>query len=262
MPPPPAKRRKHLVVHDSEDEASSPPNPQRTIDLTVSSTAKPKSRHTSKSDQSRSSISSRLRNRPNSNVAWSVSSSTLWSPPSSPERDQVKAPRNQKSLANGSLHTFFDTTTSTRSEAKPVKREASLPPAVEAEEQEDAIEDDSLDEEAYKLPATQEKAKLVLDRRKPLQEQTQTKALSTSPRKAINVSQKFVTVGKPKASKEDSTQIELAPSKSVDARPWAERYGPKSLDELMVHKKKVADVKGWLESVFLREERKVWLPYS
>jgi cell cycle checkpoint protein len=34
-----------------------------------------------------------------------------------------------------------------------------------------------------------------------------------------------------------------------DLRPWAERFGPVSLDELVVHKKKVADVRAWLEEV-------------
>ena len=34
-----------------------------------------------------------------------------------------------------------------------------------------------------------------------------------------------------------------------DLRPWAERFGPVNLDELAVHKKKVADVRAWLEEV-------------
>jgi cell cycle checkpoint protein len=34
-----------------------------------------------------------------------------------------------------------------------------------------------------------------------------------------------------------------------DLRPWAERFAPVNLDELAVHKKKVADVRGWLEDV-------------
>ncbi|KAK4451475.1 cell cycle checkpoint protein RAD17 [Podospora aff. communis PSN243] len=34
-----------------------------------------------------------------------------------------------------------------------------------------------------------------------------------------------------------------------DARPWSERFGPVNLEELAVHKKKVADVRKWLEEV-------------
>ncbi|KAJ5587955.1 uncharacterized protein N7459_003720 [Penicillium hispanicum] len=39
-------------------------------------------------------------------------------------------------------------------------------------------------------------------------------------------------------------------SMEVDRRPWAQRFGPSSLDELAVHKKKVSDVQGWLEDAF------------
>ncbi|KAH7171063.1 Rad17 cell cycle checkpoint protein-domain-containing protein [Dactylonectria macrodidyma] len=34
-----------------------------------------------------------------------------------------------------------------------------------------------------------------------------------------------------------------------DSRPWSERFGPRNLDELVVHKKKVSDVRRWLEDV-------------
>ncbi|KAL8370128.1 hypothetical protein RB595_000485 [Gaeumannomyces hyphopodioides] len=34
-----------------------------------------------------------------------------------------------------------------------------------------------------------------------------------------------------------------------DLRPWSERFGPANLDELAVHKKKVADVRRWLDDV-------------
>lgn len=34
-----------------------------------------------------------------------------------------------------------------------------------------------------------------------------------------------------------------------DQRPWSERFGPVSMDELVVHKKKVGDVRRWLDDV-------------
>ena len=34
---------------------------------------------------------------------------------------------------------------------------------------------------------------------------------------------------------------------AIDMRPWAEKYGPSTFEELMVHKKKVLDVRQWLE---------------
>lgn len=41
-----------------------------------------------------------------------------------------------------------------------------------------------------------------------------------------------------------------------DTRPWNEKYGPVSLEELAVHKKKVADVRTWLSDVFNGSTRK------
>ena len=39
------------------------------------------------------------------------------------------------------------------------------------------------------------------------------------------------------------------PSPEEDHRPWPERFGPENLEELAVHKRKVADVQRWLEEV-------------
>lgn len=45
-------------------------------------------------------------------------------------------------------------------------------------------------------------------------------------------------------------------AETVDRRPWNEKYGPTSLEELAVHKKKVADVRTWLADVFSGKDRK------
>ncbi|KAL2266601.1 hypothetical protein VTJ83DRAFT_5953 [Remersonia thermophila] len=45
------------------------------------------------------------------------------------------------------------------------------------------------------------------------------------------------------------------PLPNDDSRPWSERFAPASLDELAVHKRKVADVRGWLEEVFAGRTR-------
>jgi cell cycle checkpoint protein len=43
---------------------------------------------------------------------------------------------------------------------------------------------------------------------------------------------------------------------TADRRPWTEKYGPISLEELAVHKKKVADVRTWLTDVLSGRSRK------
>ncbi|KAF4984825.1 hypothetical protein FZEAL_53 [Fusarium zealandicum] len=54
-----------------------------------------------------------------------------------------------------------------------------------------------------------------------------------------SASQKFLKPPKP---------VHLAAAND-DLRPWSERFGPRNLEELAVHKKKVLDVRRWLEDV-------------
>ncbi|PHH89155.1 hypothetical protein CDD83_6587 [Cordyceps sp. RAO-2017] len=56
---------------------------------------------------------------------------------------------------------------------------------------------------------------------------------------APSASQRFLKPSKPTGF----------PAADDDLRPWSERFGPRNLEELAVHKKKVADVRRWLEDV-------------
>lgn len=49
---------------------------------------------------------------------------------------------------------------------------------------------------------------------------------------------------------------QLPPRDADDGRPWTDRYGPVSLDELAVHKRKVAEVRTWLTDVLGAKARK------
>ena len=44
---------------------------------------------------------------------------------------------------------------------------------------------------------------------------------------------------------------------AIDMRPWAEKYSPSTFEELMVHKKKVSDVRQWLEGALRGHNYKV-----
>ncbi|KAF7562196.1 hypothetical protein G7046_g1956 [Stylonectria norvegica] len=70
--------------------------------------------------------------------------------------------------------------------------------------------------------------------RKRLRENTQLAAAD-----APSASQRFLKPPRPVLPDADND----------DLRPWSERFGPKNLEELAVHKKKVADVRRWLEDV-------------
>ncbi|KAK3394030.1 putative RAD17 protein [Podospora didyma] len=58
------------------------------------------------------------------------------------------------------------------------------------------------------------------------------------------VGQRFLKQ-QPKSSDSAASRV----ASEIDARPWSERFAPVNLDELAVHKKKVADVRKWLEDV-------------
>jgi cell cycle checkpoint protein len=72
--------------------------------------------------------------------------------------------------------------------------------------------------------------------------------------KATKGRQKFLLT----ASRAHSTPPPSQPARAdpVDRRPWTDQFGPASLEELAVHKKKVADVQQWLTDVFSGTSRK------
>ncbi|KAK4187977.1 Rad17 cell cycle checkpoint protein-domain-containing protein [Podospora australis] len=49
---------------------------------------------------------------------------------------------------------------------------------------------------------------------------------------------------------QSNAQPAAKPADEKDARPWSDRFAPWNLEELAVHKKKVADVRKWLEDVY------------
>ncbi|KAH7329082.1 Rad17 cell cycle checkpoint protein-domain-containing protein [Stachybotrys elegans] len=61
---------------------------------------------------------------------------------------------------------------------------------------------------------------------------------------APSASQKFLRPPRPSSNPKTGSR-----TLDDDLRPWSERFGPRNLEELAVHKKKVADVRRWLEDV-------------
>ncbi|KAI4684608.1 uncharacterized protein J4E88_004048 [Alternaria novae-zelandiae] len=82
----------------------------------------------------------------------------------------------------------------------------------------------------------------------------------TDPANAVSNRQKFLRTasGARSTTPLSTTPISSQPARqdTEDRRPWTEKYGPVSLDELAVHKRKVADVRTWLTDVFSGKARK------
>jgi cell cycle checkpoint protein len=73
---------------------------------------------------------------------------------------------------------------------------------------------------------------------------------------APKASQKFFRGASGVRATPPLSQTAVPAVEDTDRRPWNEKYGPTSLDELAVHKKKIADVRAWLSGVLSGKERK------
>lgn len=77
------------------------------------------------------------------------------------------------------------------------------------------------------------------------------------PSKPVSSAKRFLMPASPDPTCQDQ-RVKTASGSTKDyQRPWAERYAPSELDELAVHKKKVADVQNWLTEVFMGRSRRV-----
>ena len=154
----------------------------------------------------------------------------------SPEKPRRKA-KTEEHVKSGSLLTFF-TKQAQRQQAegsgatttaKPRTRLAST--ITTKVEDHDTISDDDVEE------STAHATSLV-----GLAEKKWGKAngiVKTNDLNTYSSSQKFIKKPKPLMYISDDD----------DMRPWAERFGPINLEELAVHKRKVGDVRTWLENV-------------
>lgn len=242
----PSKRQRRPIVLSSDDDEIAQ------AELRISKVKSGKSNLKSKSinDSTVHVLPSRHRLNTRSTAVRSRQSKSTEASPTFPKEPTLKG-QTQKVDSTRSICAFFNTT----NHAWPSRDELHHERLLSEVEDDDFIEDDSCDEESRKLPTTQTGARYVLDRRKRHIAPTQWQPTSKALEKVSNASQKF------KIPQKDSLRQPLknflSESSRVDLRPWTERYGPRGLDELMVHKKKVADVKIWLENFRLRRDQKV-----
>jgi cell cycle checkpoint protein len=175
--------------------------------------------------------------------------------PASPNKPK-KSPRKEKTEENSlSLHTFFGRA----SEEQRWNRKADTPTEeIEDVENGDVIEDDddSLNEAFSQLVEGQDDVKFQLDRRKDGATLTKNGSQTVRPGHLAST-HKFVKPPAP-SIKKHSINVEMDESSNEHLhRPWADRYGPSNLEELAIHKKKVADVQKWLGEVLNGRDSRV-----
>ena len=114
------------------------------------------------------------------------------------------------------------------------------------EEKEDIIEDDIPELGFPRHTSLRSTTKFVLDRRKKHVVSTPRVLDPTGSEKHQDSSQVFAVSEKGLFDKSSSNTANSLHHE--DLKPWAEKYGPIGLEELTVHKKKVADVRSWMEN--------------
>jgi cell cycle checkpoint protein len=168
------------------------------------------------------------------------------SPGSSPEKGRKNSKVGKASEQSKSLHNFFGRAT----EEQRWNRKSATPDVdLGNGELDDAIEDDELSDETLQelgLKTNKTTSANALDRRKPAV--TTVGNLKREDNAApLPSSQRFM---RGTTTIKDGHPVKLEehnPTPIQSQRPWADRYGPADLDELVVHKKKVSDVQNWLQ---------------
>ncbi|KAF2186840.1 Rad17-domain-containing protein [Zopfia rhizophila CBS 207.26] len=225
MGKPRATRKQPIVLSSDEDEHSPPPKrPKRGTLMGISQNGTPEG---SKS----SGLQSRRAHSPK--------------PPSSlsSQKSPSKSPSKPKPIYKP-ITSFFSNVTQTQSSQptpSPEKPATSTP----VEEKDEIL--DSGDEQLIKQrPGKAESINALALRKGPDIHVVS----SDGPPKG---SQRFL---RPNGARSTTPLSQVGSSECSDNRPWNEKYGPVTLDELAVHKKKVADVRTWLLDVFNGRERK------
>ena len=256
MAPPPSKRQKRRTIVSSDEEEDTDAS-EKYRDSPVSNSVLWKNgvKLARRNGTTARSLPTRSRTKPNTiPKSRSATPATPLSPKSSSEDPPHKPRVTREAQKRGSLHAYFNAANKVPLSKKEVQPKVETPTI--GIEEEDFIEDDSLDE-LHQVSSTQNVPASTIDSRKGLVVPSRSRASSAGLKRPPNGSQRFLRAGK--ASGKDASSQAATQEDKVDLRPWAEKYTPAGIEELMVHKKKVADVRTWLERAFLGREHKVSL---
>lgn len=245
MAPPPAKRQKrHVVLSSGDEEESSVSAKQQKHEIQNTVT-----RWASSNGGAKQSLPTRSREKPDEIIAKKSQPTTAahTSPATSstfPVKTSRKSKPTNKATASKPISTFFGAATQPQFLNRQ-KTSKSLSPEVQ-DGAEDLIEDDSPIDELPQLLGAQKKINTLLDHRKrPLEDKDKDNLSGGGQRFKLGDD----SIGR--------LRHKVVPRAEVHTRPWAERFGPSNLNELMVHKKKVSEVKIWLDNALQGRDRKV-----
>ncbi|RMZ91550.1 hypothetical protein DV736_g1205, partial [Chaetothyriales sp. CBS 134916] len=246
----PAKRqRKGLVVWSDSDDDGTP-----SVDVTVQTPKKQTQLELGSHKGSPLTFSpNQVKENPKKTARRKTSTTT--STTNSPKKPR-KAANNKDADKNTRLSAFFSRATEDqRWHRKVATPEFDATPG----DEDDAIVDDDLSDDALlaiEAVKHDDTTKAVLDRRKISGIDLETKKpTATADHSLPPASQRFMKLAIP--TRRPSTGSDSVSLRQDEGhhRPWADRYGPASLDELAVHKKKVQGVQKWLDDALSGRHR-------
>ena len=234
---PPAKRQKRLIVLNSDKERNG-----RHANRAEPATDKERRlAGRSSAAASFSGVGSIAKSFLSEKESGLSAGSTPAFSPNKPPLKQAKA---------GNLHTFFTKITQTqRIASTPGNSNASQ----QVEEEEDLIEDDPLVEGFPGQTSLHRSSRASGLSIKAFEREVAEDRLSSG--NNIGASQRFLPVTKTSWTDRSTTQSAKVP----ESKPWADAFQPLNLEELAVHKKKVAEVRVWLDSALHGQGHKVIL---
>lgn len=163
-----------------------------------------------------------------------------------PGRSKKSDPEPSKSRA---IQSFFTASVDQRHRSTQGSEEFDLA------ELEDLIEDDAICEEELRTQRSQSVSNTAGNGRSKRQVITDIRSRSGE-ELGCRGSQRFIQGGKT-STQPTKAASPLSQCVEDDTRPWVDKYAPTTLDELAVHKKKIDDVRGWLQDVLDGQSRKV-----
>jgi len=260
---PPAKRRKRAVVEESdEDEQSLPkqntlkrflfsspdakPPPARPLDGSISidspSSPSPVRKRTTRATAAAKTNAQFIASPQSSRLAKRPTKSPSTSPDKSRARGQKKA-RVEEKAKTADLLTLFSKQvqrSQNQSQSQAASNGTSNNKNKSALAIEDIISDPISEDDDLTMHKTAVSSSIV--------GKTALKRLSQTPQFNITSTSSNPTGGQ-RFLKQQRGTTSGSYTNDDDSRPWSERFSPVNLDELAVHKKKVGDVRKWLEDV-------------